>query len=277
MGSTRNFWAVFGPGVLFAGAAIGNSHLVQSTRAGAIYGLGLVSIILLAHLAKYPAYRFGPQYAVATGESLITGYLRLGKPIVLLFALVSFPVQIIVIAASAITTAAVGLAIFDLDLEAPKAAVIIIMFAALLLITGGYKLLDRLTKVFVAILTVSTLVATACALPSIQWNFEQQLLWEVDFKTFAFMIALMGFMPAGMELSVMNSLWTVSKRTTSGVTPNLGDVLLDFHIGYFGSVVLAFCFLLMGAGVMHAQGIEPAAGAAGFASQVIALYTEKPW
>ena len=31
-----------GPGLLFAGAAIGVSHLVQSTRAGADFGLGLI-------------------------------------------------------------------------------------------------------------------------------------------------------------------------------------------------------------------------------------------
>ena len=33
-----------GPGLLFAGAAIGVSHLVQSTRAGADFGLSLIHI-----------------------------------------------------------------------------------------------------------------------------------------------------------------------------------------------------------------------------------------
>ena len=31
-----------GPGLLFAGAAIGVSHLVQSTRSGADFGFGLI-------------------------------------------------------------------------------------------------------------------------------------------------------------------------------------------------------------------------------------------
>ena len=34
-----------GPGILFASTAIGVSHLVQSTRAGANYGLALFIII----------------------------------------------------------------------------------------------------------------------------------------------------------------------------------------------------------------------------------------
>ena len=35
-----------GPGLLFAGAAIGVSHLVQSTRAGADFGFGLLWALL---------------------------------------------------------------------------------------------------------------------------------------------------------------------------------------------------------------------------------------
>ena len=36
-----------GPGILFASTAIGVSHLVQSTRAGAKYGFGLLILSLL--------------------------------------------------------------------------------------------------------------------------------------------------------------------------------------------------------------------------------------
>ena len=68
-----------GPGLLFAGAAIGVSHLVQSTRAGADFGFGLLWALLLVNLFKYPFFQYGPRYASATGESLIDGYKRLGK------------------------------------------------------------------------------------------------------------------------------------------------------------------------------------------------------
>ena len=48
-----------GPGLLFAGAAIGVSHLVQSTKAGADFGLGLLWALLLVNLFKYPFEFFG--------------------------------------------------------------------------------------------------------------------------------------------------------------------------------------------------------------------------
>ena len=73
------FWTSFGPGLLWAAAAIGVSHLVQSTRAGAVAGFALAGVILLALVLKYPFFEFGPRYAAATGESLVEGYARIGR------------------------------------------------------------------------------------------------------------------------------------------------------------------------------------------------------
>ena len=52
-----------GPGLLFAGAAIGVSHLVQSTRAGADFGWGLLWALVLSNLFKNPFFQFGSRYA----------------------------------------------------------------------------------------------------------------------------------------------------------------------------------------------------------------------
>ena len=60
-----------GPGLLFAGAAIGVSHLVQSTKAGAEFGFGLIWALILSNIFKYPFFLYGPKYAAATGESLL--------------------------------------------------------------------------------------------------------------------------------------------------------------------------------------------------------------
>ena len=69
--SPRRLLRVLGPGMLFAAAAVGVSHLVQSTRAGAVYGLAMLVPIVLANALKYPAFRFGPEYAAAARTSLL--------------------------------------------------------------------------------------------------------------------------------------------------------------------------------------------------------------
>ena len=68
-----------GPGLCMAGAAIGVSHIMQSTRAGANYGFHLLTFVLLANFFKYCAFESGHRYAAATGESLIEAYRKLGR------------------------------------------------------------------------------------------------------------------------------------------------------------------------------------------------------
>ena len=66
----KSTWAskfsALGPGIVMASAAVGGSHIIASTQAGAIYGWELVSIVILANLLNillpfrcsiYPRYR----------------------------------------------------------------------------------------------------------------------------------------------------------------------------------------------------------------------------
>ena len=64
-----------GPGLLFASMAIGTSHLVLSTKAGAQYGWVMVIPIILANLLKYPFFEFGIRYTTVTEKSLIESSL----------------------------------------------------------------------------------------------------------------------------------------------------------------------------------------------------------
>jgi Mn2+/Fe2+ NRAMP family transporter len=75
-----------GPGIMMATAAVGGSHLVASTKAGATYGWQLIGLILLVNLFKYPFFRAGVQYTVGTKKSLIQGYRELGKGYLWLFS-----------------------------------------------------------------------------------------------------------------------------------------------------------------------------------------------
>ena len=81
---------------------------MQSTRAGALFGLGFLGVVIFANVIKYPAFSFGPAYTAATGESLIDGYARLGRWVVASVALGLLLVQAIIIAATAVTTAGIA-------------------------------------------------------------------------------------------------------------------------------------------------------------------------
>ena len=158
-----------GPGLLFAGAAIGVSHLVQSTRAGANFGFGLLWALLLVNLFKYPFFQYGPRYAMATGESLIDGYKRLGKSVLIAYFLLTFATMYTIQTAVTIVTASLAshvlfefqpLNIGSLSVTSVQIwTVILLGICTTILVLGRYKLLDRLMKVIVLTLTVTTIIA----------------------------------------------------------------------------------------------------------------------
>jgi Mn2+/Fe2+ NRAMP family transporter len=281
----RSFWAAFGPGLLFAGAAVGVSHLVQSTRAGASYGLSMLIVVILANVIKFPGFRFGPQYAAATGHSLIDGYRRQGRWTLVLFTLLTAGTMFTVIAVVSLVTAGVGIAVFGLDplLEStvgPSAgpavvSALIMVLSALLLAGGGYVWLDRFIKVVMPVLTVCTLAAMFMALDRIHWSWGAFIpdAAILDLAGIAFCVALIGWMPAPIDISVWSSLWAVARARHRTEKPAPRDVLMDFDIGYWATMLLALAFVLLGTGMMFGQGLNFENNPAKFAAQVVDLYT----
>ena len=111
----KHFLRQLGPGLLFAGAAIGVSHLVQSTRAGADYGFGLIWALVLIHIIKYPFFQYGPRYAATTGKSLLDGYKKLSKIVLVIYFIINLLTMFTIQTAVTIVTAGIATYIFGID------------------------------------------------------------------------------------------------------------------------------------------------------------------
>lgn len=266
-----NFLKKLGPGLLFAGAAIGVSHLVQSTRAGADFGFGLLWALLLVNLFKYPFFQFGPRYAMATGESLLEGYQKLGKGVLLAYFALSLGTMVTIQAAVTIVTAGLAVQLFGITTDITLWCFIITAICFAILIIGKYKVLDTVMKVIISILTVTTVIAVASAVDfnesSIEWT---QVLPENNTQ-WVFLIAFMGWMPAPLDVSVWHSLWTIEKQKTLSKPPNKN--MIDFKIGYLITLFLGVCFLSLGALVMFGSGQTFSNQGVTFSKQLIDLYT----
>jgi len=265
-----------GPGLIFTGAAIGTSHLVQSTRAGAMFGVALLGVILLANLLKYPAYRFGVDYAHVRRRSLLSGYRELGYWAVWLFLIAVIPLVPIVYAALGAATAGIFTAIFGPLFPMPVMASLVITLSSILLLAGGYRLLDRLNALLLAFLVTATVITTAMVLPRVDWGTLTDFTWTGQSTTLLFIVALAGFMPNPVDVSVALSLWKVEADRTlpADAHPSLAEARRSFLWPYVMTALMAVCFCIMGAGVMHAQAIAPLPDAPGFAGQLVNLYRE---
>ncbi|HEY9115274.1 MAG TPA: divalent metal cation transporter [Bacteroidales bacterium] len=271
----KKFLQILGPGLLYAGAAIGVSHLVQSTRAGAMYNFDLIWVLLLANFLKYPFFEYGPRYAIATGQTLIQGYEKTGKWAVAVFAILTVASMFIITAAITVVTVGLLANILKLNISLVELSIFILFAASLVLIVGKFSVLDKIMKFIIVLLTLSTVVALFSALgveKEIAPDFFQNFKWTKAADIF-FLIAFVGWMPAPIDISVWSSIWNIEKNKQLGYVPKLKSVLFEFRVGYIGTALLAVCFLGLGALVMFGTGEVLSENGTLFSEQLISMYT----
>jgi len=276
----RTIRDAIGPGLLFAGAAIGVSHLVQSTQAGALYGLLLIPVIFLAHGLKLPGMLAGPRYAAATGRTLIEAYTRQGRHAIIAFALVTAGTMFIIQAAvtmvcGAIVNGALIAPVFGQPVPTWLATAGVMGLCAGVLALGGFAWLDRVIKGLMLVMLIATLAAGVSVLPSLTLDGAFALPGSnADrLKLLVFAVILFGWMPAPLDIAVWNSIWTLERERQTSSTPSRRACEIDFFIGYAMCVVLAMAFMLLGEVLMRQKAVAPASTGPAIAVQVINLYT----
>ncbi|MEF1311554.1 divalent metal cation transporter [Vibrio mytili] len=265
------FFRSLGPGILMASAAVGGSHLVASTKAGAIYGWQLAGLILLVNFFKYPFFRAGVQYTMGTGNTLVEGYAKMGRSYLWVFLFLSAVSGVINTAALLMFSASLLGYFVPFSLSMASLSCIVIVTCLLILLAGHYKALDTLSKVIMSVLTISTLLAVAIAFGSpVEQvaNFEPPSPWSI--AAIGFIVVTMGWMPAPIEISCLTSAWLKRQASEQEVTPR--SALFDFNVGYIGTALLAIVFVSLGSLMLYGSGVELQSSGVGFSHQLVGLY-----
>lgn len=261
-----------GPGILLASGAVGGSHLIASTQAGALYGWQLAIIIILANLFKYPFFRFSTSYTLITGKNLLEGYAEKSKIYLWIFMIITiFSGTVSAGAVILISTAIIKIVLPIASINI--LAVVISIIILILLLFGHYRMLDKVTKWIMVSLTLATVFAVSIAIGNgmqMGPEFIEPSPWNM--ASLGFIIALMGWMPAPLELTAINSMWVTAKQKLKPTTYK--DALFDFNLGYLISAILAMIFLSLGALVQYGNGevVQMTGGA--YINQLVGMYTK---
>jgi Mn2+/Fe2+ NRAMP family transporter len=136
--------------------------------------------------------------------------------------------------------------------------------------TGLLKSMKVLGTVMVICTTIAFLVALVEKGPSAAGDWAPLL--SFDAASFAFLLALMGWMPTAVDLSAWNSIWTVERIRDSGFKPTLKQTLFEFRLGYWVSGILAVMFVFLGAAVLRQSGSTLSDNSGTFAGQVVEVF-----
>lgn len=271
----ERFAKTFGPGILFASTAIGVSHLVQSTRAGADFGFAMIGFVIAANLFKYPFFEFSTRYANATGTSIIDGYRLLGRHTLLLYLAITVASMFFVTAAVGFVTSGFLENLFQVDFLEIWTTVILFAVCTGILMVGRYTALDRLIKIIGSVLIVTTITAFVVAMVNGPLHTQPEdmmpQIWNEAGILFA--IALMGWMPIPVDISSWHSLWTVERMKQTRFMPTLKESLFDFNSSYLVTSVLALLFVVLGAYLFFGSGDSLPDNNAVFANALVNIYT----
>jgi len=267
-----------GPGIVFAATAVGVSHLVQATRAGADYGLSVLAFVLLANILKYPLFRFAILYSAGTGKTLLEGYRNIGLP-ALGMLIVSVLIDMF-IAASAVSLVAAGVVKSVTGIQLSDTVVVAgLAGIAFMIVTGSrYHLFERMTVVMMLVLAFLALAAALMAMPSAVAA-GSEIFPKIDYtpSLILFLIAMAGWMPNPASASFYLSEWVSARREhskQSGQFYEIKDAAFDINLGYSLSILIAVCFVVLGAVLIFVPGIhlDVQSGSA-FADAFLRLFT----
>jgi len=259
-----------GPGLLFAGAAIGVSHLVLSTKAGGDFGFGLVWALIIINLIKYPFFEFAPRYTLSTGKSLLEGYKEIGKVILIVYFILNVLTMFTIQAAVTSVSAGIATKIFGFESNL-LVSIGIALLCFTIIIIGKFDFLDKTIKLFVFALCICTVITAFVSLNNAtEFNLNQ--VFPVNNLELIFLVSFMGWMPGPLDISIWHSLWSLEKKK---INPELtfDNFRFDFNIGYLLTLIMGLVFISLGATVLYNSGTNLSSNGSVFAAQLINLYT----
>ena len=264
--------ARLGPGLIFASSAVGVSHLVQSTRAGAEFGLTLAPLLVLICLVKYPMFRFGAEYSAITRETVVAGYERRGRWVLGLFLVATAIEGLGVIPATSLVTAGLAMSLAGRNGDAALVTQAIVIGVAVMLAVGRYRVLENIERVFVTVFSILSVVAAVAAVMGAPDGQAWRAPFPLTSSNVAFAVAVAGWMPIGAGGAALLSVWVLARARTVQPRPSVDDTRFDFDLGYVATLLIALCFLVTGTVLLFGTARPVPADAAGFSTTLVGLF-----
>ena len=137
----------------------------------------------------------------------------------------------------------------------------------------GWALKLSLSSTLIFVLTISTVLAVIFAANKSNNQISLQQVFPSGSLNIAFLVAFMGWMPAPLDISIWQSIWTLEKKKKRKTLQNR-EIIFDFNIGYITTIFLGICFMSLGFFVMYGTNQTFSSNGGVFASQLISLYTQ---
>jgi manganese transport protein len=272
-----------GPGMILAAAIVGSGELIATTTLGAQEGYRLLWLIVLSCLIKPIIQAELGRYTIATGEPTLQSLSRLPGPrwkvgwVAWCWALMVLITLLQVGAMYGGVAQVMALLVPGVPVRIWVALLVVVTLA--LLLGGGYSRIERLAVVKVGLFTLLTVMAAILLLRRPEFSFvalTDGFRFEMPVKGLATAVAVFGITGVGTNELAMYPYWCVEKGYARFTGPREPGPASDpdwtrrargwirvMHVDILVSLLIytlaTVAFYLLGAGVLHPQGLVPKA------------------
>lgn len=286
-------FAVLGPSIVWVSEYIGTGEVILATRNGAIFGTGILWVVISGIFLKVWIGMSGARYTVCTGEGMMDMFSRMPGPknwavwLVLITMLFSST-----IAAGAIATAAGVFLGTLLPISSSLGGWVVTIFALTIAWTGKFKWLKLVMSLLVLMMVLGVMYVATTVFPG--WDaFFRGLIphtppvpeWAqnqgVGYNPWSEILPLLGFGAGGFASQIWYTYWVIgagygaTKKDGYGKAADVDKLKkLDLEdakklkgwsrIIYFDSsfaMIMGICitlgFVLSGAGVLGEAQLAP--------------------
>ncbi|WIY83069.1 Nramp family divalent metal transporter [Propionimicrobium sp. PCR01-08-3] len=299
----RASFKYLGPGLIMSASIVGSGELIATTVAGAKVGFALLWLVILSTFVKVAIQIELAKWTIATGEAGLTGFNRippkLGRTGWMTWAWLLMALAKITQMGGVVGGSAVSLSLlfpFGGDPLNKTSltiwTIVVVAVSIAILFSSKYGVVETICSVFVVAFTIIT-VAIAFGLPFTPFAYGwAEIASGLTFAmpALAVAVSMFGITGVGSDEITFYTYWCVEKGYARWAGPNDGSpewqaraegwikvMKKDSWLSWVIYTVSTLAFYIMGAAVLHPQGLLPEGNAV--ITTLARMYTDSigPW
>lgn len=181
-----------GPGLVIAATGLGAGDLIAASVAGARYGTAILWVAIIGALMKYAMNEGLTRWQLATGTTLLEGWVQRLPKIISLYFFVYLILWSFIVAGALI--AASGLAAHALypTVSVEIWGILHSLLALVLVMIGRYALLERLMKFFMGVMLLVVIICAALVAPGMSGIASGLLMPSIPEGSVLFIFGVIG-------------------------------------------------------------------------------------
>jgi Mn2+/Fe2+ NRAMP family transporter len=235
-----------GPGLVLAATGLGAGDLIAASVAGASFGYALLWTAVVGAVLKFALNEGLARWQLVTGSTLLEGWRRHLPAPVSWYFIAYLLVWTLVVAAALM--AACGLAAHALfpDIGVGVAGAVHSLVALVLVLGGRYAWLERIMKLFIALMFVVVVYCAMKVFPGWPAIAQGLLVPGVPPGSLWLLLGVVG--GVGGSVTLLSYGYWINERGWRG-SGRIGTVRLDLAVAYSVTALFAVAVMLVSAGV----------------------------